>query len=145
MQRGAHSRWSLGGLAGGLALCLLLAPAPAGADQHVGYYYPPPQTIETYQARAETLQDSDRSRRIGFVVELTQQFVDVVPHQGEQQFLIGADVIVERARLDPDLGGKLSQAHGRVAVLEDQAEPRLADRLHRLRAVRADRPRHDAP
>ena len=29
-------------------------------------------------------------------VELTKQFVDVVPHQVEQQFLLGADVIVER-------------------------------------------------
>ena len=68
-------------------------------------------------------------------IELAKQFVDVVPHQVEQQFLLGADVVVERSRLDPDLGGELAQAHGRIAVLEDQAQPRLADRLHRLRAV----------
>jgi hypothetical protein len=50
--------------------------SPAGAqDRHVGYYYPPPQTIETYEARAETLEDSNRTRRIGFVVELTQQML----------------------------------------------------------------------
>ena len=68
-------------------------------------------------------------------IELAQQFVDVVPHQVEQQFLLGRDVVVERARLDPDLGGKLAQAHGGVAMLEDQAQPCFADCLHRLRAV----------
>jgi hypothetical protein len=73
-----------GGHWGGLrvvvcALTMVAATAislpAAGADRHVGYYYPPPQTIETYQARAETLEDSNRSRRIGFVVELTQQML----------------------------------------------------------------------
>jgi hypothetical protein len=75
-QRGMHRRCSLTGAAGALALHVLLASAPAGADdRHVGYYYPPPQTIETYPARAETLPDSDQTRRIGFVVELTQQML----------------------------------------------------------------------
>ena len=70
-------RDGLGRMAAALALAVVsLAPAPAGAeDRHVGYYYPPPQTIETYHARADTLQDSDRARRIGFVVELTQQML----------------------------------------------------------------------
>jgi hypothetical protein len=54
----------------------LLAAVPAHADdRHVGYYYPPPQTIETYEARADTLEDSNKTRRIGFVVELTQQML----------------------------------------------------------------------
>jgi hypothetical protein len=62
----------------GVAVLALAAwfASPAGAqDRHVGYYYPPPQTIETYEARAETLEDSNRTRRIGFVVELTQQML----------------------------------------------------------------------
>jgi hypothetical protein len=69
------------GTAGVLALAaLLLMAPPAGAqnradDRHVGYYYPPPQTIETYKARADTLEDSDRTRRIGFVIELTAQML----------------------------------------------------------------------
>lgn len=65
------------GVAGALALAgLLFVPAPAGAqDRHDGYYYPTPQTIETYVARAETLEDSDRTRRIGFVIELTAQML----------------------------------------------------------------------
>ncbi|MEM7123293.1 MAG: molybdopterin-guanine dinucleotide biosynthesis protein A [Pseudomonadota bacterium] len=44
-----------------------------GGDRHAGYYYPEPQSEETYVARAVTLPDSDRSRRLGFVTLLTQQ------------------------------------------------------------------------
>lgn len=61
---------------GGLALAMVLSPPCRAEDRHVGYYYPPPQTIETYQTRGDTLADSDRIRRIGFVVELTQQMLD---------------------------------------------------------------------
>ncbi|MEM7025703.1 MAG: molybdopterin-guanine dinucleotide biosynthesis protein A [Pseudomonadota bacterium] len=74
MQKGIKwcPAWTLG-----LALAsLILEALPAsGADRHVGYYYPPPSTIETYEARADPLEDSDRARRIGFVVELTQQML----------------------------------------------------------------------
>lgn len=41
-------------------------------DRHADYYYPQPQTTETYVARAQTLEDSDRARRIGFVTGVTQ-------------------------------------------------------------------------
>jgi hypothetical protein len=81
-QRATGRRSSLGGVVvGALALAgLLLGPAPVGAlepgeDRHDGYYYPTPQTVETYEARADTLDDSDRTRRIGFVVELTRQML----------------------------------------------------------------------
>ena len=71
-QRGTDGRCVLCGMAGALALVgVLLAPAAVRAqDRHVGYYYPQPQTMETYEARADTLPDSDSTRRIGFVVEL---------------------------------------------------------------------------
>ena len=76
-QRATYRRCMLGGIAGALALAgVLLMPSAANADdRHDGYYYPTPQTIETYQARADTLEDSDRTRRIGFVVELTAQML----------------------------------------------------------------------
>lgn len=61
---------------GALALAIVLTSPCRAEDRHVGYYYPPPQTIETYQARGETLPDSDRVRRVGFVVELTRQMLD---------------------------------------------------------------------
>lgn len=64
---------------------LLLAGASAGAqeapegepsdDRHEGYYYPELSSQETYRARAQSLPDSDRTRRVGFVVELTQQML----------------------------------------------------------------------
>ena len=56
-------------------LVVLAAGATAAADRHAGYYYPSPQTHETYQARAETLPDSDRRRRIGFVTAMTTQML----------------------------------------------------------------------
>jgi len=58
-----------------LALHGLAGPAQA-EDRHAGYYYPVPQTSETYPARSQTLPDSDRTRRIGFVVQLTKQILD---------------------------------------------------------------------
>lgn len=63
----------------GLALVVAFAMAagPAGADEerHVGYYYPQPQTVETYEARATTLPDASRSRRLAFVTALTNQML----------------------------------------------------------------------
>jgi hypothetical protein len=55
-----------------VASLLLAAPALARheGDHHVGYYYPDPEQIETYKARAQTLEGADRRRRIGFVVSL---------------------------------------------------------------------------
>jgi hypothetical protein len=62
-------------------VALTLAALPAAAqeegaddgDRHAGYYYPEPTSEETYHARAVTLPDSDRSRRLAFVTLLTQQ------------------------------------------------------------------------
>ncbi len=44
-------------------------------DRHEGYYYPEPQTTETYAARVVTLSESNRERRIGFVTGMTQQLL----------------------------------------------------------------------
>jgi hypothetical protein len=63
----------------GLALAAVLAmgagPASADESRHVGYYYPQPQTVETYEARATTLPDASRSRRLAFVTALTNQML----------------------------------------------------------------------
>ena len=40
-------------------------------DRHAGYYYPLPQTRETYTAQAITLPNSNRARRLGFVTAMT--------------------------------------------------------------------------
>ena len=63
----------------GLALVVVLGlgvtPARADEERHVGYYYPQPQTVETYEARATTLPDASRSRRLAFVTALTNQML----------------------------------------------------------------------
>lgn len=68
-------RYALGLVA--VLAALLQTPVPGWAEEerHAGYYYPPPQTVETYPARGDTLPDSDRTRRIGFVVEMTRQML----------------------------------------------------------------------
>jgi len=42
-------------------------------DRHEGYYYPEPQSRETYVARAITLPQASRESRIGFVTGMTAQ------------------------------------------------------------------------
>jgi len=61
-------------LAALLAALVLSGPA-AASDRHAGYYYPEPQTREEYEARAVTLADSDRTRRIAFVTQLTNELL----------------------------------------------------------------------
>lgn len=54
------------------AAMLFLAPATqAQDDRHEGYYYPGPVTAETYVSRAETLANTDRGKRLGFITGLT--------------------------------------------------------------------------
>jgi hypothetical protein len=61
------------------ALLLLSIIADARAqdegDRHAGYYYPPPQSVETYEARVETLPGDSRLRRIAFITGLTAQLL----------------------------------------------------------------------
>lgn len=62
-----------------LAMLLFLGAgtiARADEEHHEGYYYPTPQTVETYEARVATLVDSDRTRRVGFVTGVTQQLLN---------------------------------------------------------------------
>lgn len=52
-------------------------PARTGKyDRHEGYYYPPLKSPpEIYKARAVTLAEASRARRIAFVTELTNQMM----------------------------------------------------------------------
>lgn len=63
-----------------LALLAVLAASDAvaqPADRHEEYYYPKVTSRETYVSRARVMDDSDRTRRIGFVSGLTQQLADM--------------------------------------------------------------------
>lgn len=58
-----------------------LAPATdasaqqSGDDRHQGYYYPAPQSTETYLARVATSAQADRRTRVAFVTGITAQQV----------------------------------------------------------------------
>jgi len=63
----------------GFVLALALTAFPAKAeedvkqDRHAGYYYPKNVSHEIYKARARTLDEATRERRIGFVTAITAQ------------------------------------------------------------------------
>ncbi len=60
-------------LAALFGLALLSLPTIAQTeDRHAGYYYPPPQSEETYQARAQPMAGTTRAQRIGWVVGMTE-------------------------------------------------------------------------
>jgi len=93
----ATTRWASAMLA-----ILLLAAVPAAAqdestegedsgDRHAGYYYPEAQSEETYVARAVTLPDSDRKRRLDFVTLLAAQQLQAPYPPGLAIFAKGDD------------------------------------------------------
>jgi hypothetical protein len=52
---------------------VIIAPADEDLDRHAGYYYPAPDSQETYVGRARPLPEADRRVRVGFVVGLEQE------------------------------------------------------------------------
>ncbi len=65
---------ALAGMAGMALLALTAAGGAAGADdRHAGYYYPVPESTETYQARSFTLPEASRKARIAFVTGITSE------------------------------------------------------------------------
>lgn len=96
------------GRAAVLAGCLLLGlcSAAVAGDRHIGYYYPEPQSQETYKARGDTLAEANRGLRIGFVTGLTKQFLAQPYPPTEAIFAKGAEaekliiVAFEDGRID---------------------------------------------
>ena len=56
-----------------LMMAAMVSSGFAQEDNHAGYYYPDPNSRETYVSRANTMGDADREVRLGFVIALTQQ------------------------------------------------------------------------
>ena len=54
-------------------LLTILAMTPASADRHEGYYYPEVTSRETYVARADTMPDASRARRLAFIIGMTAE------------------------------------------------------------------------
>ena len=66
-----------------VALLTIAATLPSSADdRHEGYYYPEVTSQETYVARADTMPDATRARRLAFVIGMTaEQQVQPFPPQ----------------------------------------------------------------
>ena len=58
------------------AVIVLSGSSASFAERHEGYYFPTLTSSETYKARATTFADSNRTRRIFFVTELTNQMME---------------------------------------------------------------------
>ena len=43
------------------------APAPTGEDRYIGYYYPKPTSVETFESSMQTIAGTTRTQRIQFV------------------------------------------------------------------------------
>ena len=74
-----------------MTACLVYAAPASAQDRHAGYYYPVPKTEETYTARARTLPESDRDRRLGFVVAFMAEMAAEAAPQRYVLFAKGTD------------------------------------------------------
>jgi len=68
------SRYRLAALVGAV-LFFSTFDATAG-DRYAGYYYPPPERVETYQARTRTLAGMTVKKRGAFVTAIAQQLTE---------------------------------------------------------------------
>ncbi|MEM7253877.1 MAG: molybdopterin-guanine dinucleotide biosynthesis protein A [Pseudomonadota bacterium] len=83
-----HGRWIV--VVGLIGLGAWVGPLFA-ADRHVGYYYPPPLSSERYEGRVQTIPETNRRRRIGFITQLMNQMMES-PYPPEfAMFAKGAD------------------------------------------------------
>ena len=62
------------------ALALGVGPAAFADDRHADYYYPAPQSTETYVARASILPEASRRSRIAFVTHVMNEMIRKNPY-----------------------------------------------------------------
>ncbi|MCH9675910.1 MAG: molybdopterin-guanine dinucleotide biosynthesis protein A [Gammaproteobacteria bacterium] len=48
----------------------------SAADRHAGYYYPPAHSNERYTGRVQTLPETNRRRRVGFITQMMNQLME---------------------------------------------------------------------
>ena len=117
--------WRCSGLLAAMVVMLMASPAQAqevegehSVDRHVGYYYPVPQTEETYVARATTLPDSNRARRLEFVTMLALQQMSAPYPAGLAIFAKGEDAEkLIMVALRDDLFDSLYRMRGVLAMM----------------------------
>lgn len=66
-----------------LLASILLTTQAAAEERHAGYYYPVPETQETYRARARTLPEASRQTRISFVTNISNGMISNNPYPPE--------------------------------------------------------------
>ena len=118
-------------LAAAAAAAVLFLAAPVCADdRHAGYYYPEPKTQEHYTARARTLPESDRDRRLGFIVAFVNAMAGDAAPQRYVLFAKGEDaeklIIVA---LDDETFSTIFRARAVLATLTSRvrASPLFAE------------------
>lgn len=57
-------------------LPMLQIGSAQSADNHVGYYYPEPQSVETYVSALNILPSMNKRSRIGFLIGMNKQQLD---------------------------------------------------------------------
>jgi len=62
------------------ALAVFHGPAAQADDRHADYYYPAPQSSETYVARATVLPEASRRSRIAFVTHVMNEMIRKNPY-----------------------------------------------------------------
>jgi len=117
----AGALWLGGGLAGP-ALAQSTAATAWSDDRHAGYYYPEPTSEEVYTARAQTLPQSNRASRVGFVTAFTARQLERPVSPEFVMFAKGADaqklIIVS---LDDDRVNSLYRARALFAMMTAMA------------------------
>jgi hypothetical protein len=105
-----------------LGACAISAEAPLAPEtgvesRHEGYYYPRIGSSETFVARSQALEDSDRLRRLGFVAVMLAQQLDLPYPPAYMLFAKGDDaekMIIIGLREDFDT---LYRARAQMAML----------------------------
>ena len=54
----------------------VLSSVSKAADRHAGYYYPNPASQESYGSKARALPGANRTRRVGFIVNVTKGLIE---------------------------------------------------------------------
>ncbi|MDH3700147.1 MAG: molybdopterin-guanine dinucleotide biosynthesis protein A [Alphaproteobacteria bacterium] len=105
------------------------------ADRHAGYYYPKPDSKETYTARASQLPEASRRSRIAFVTHVTNEMISKNPYppqyamfskgaEAEKMIIVGlyGDSFNTRYRMRALLAMLTAVARGTPLFKEERVE-----------------------
>jgi len=94
---------------------LIMAASASATDRHVGYYYPEPAQIETYNARSQVFPETNRSERIGFVTGIVQS-LQAKPHVPIYSVFVKGDY-AQKLIIASNVAGRLDTVYRVRALL----------------------------